>query len=184
MVPVKKKFSWPAFIVWLVLFFGVGALVYLIYYAFKPTDRCTTCEAKTLSSPPPGYVLNPNASAMYVPQEVVHRQQMLHQQQNLFAQPPPAAEMRGMHPAHGGGVLPGAPAYGAGPALGPGGAVAPARGEAWSNVSRPDRTTCPSCAHVFAIESRRPLDVECPACGTRGTLPGPAPPAPQGGPAW
>jgi hypothetical protein len=161
MAATEKKFSWPAFIAWFVLLFGLGALVYLVYYALKATDRCTTCHAKTFSSPPPGYVLNPHSTATYVPQEVLHRQEQLYRQQQILAQPPPRAEMLG-----------GRPAPPESPSLPPHGA------EAWSNVSRPDKTACPGCGHVFAVESRRPLEVACPSCGTRGTLAG------AGGASW
>lgn len=171
MVPVKKRFSWPAFVAWLVIGWGLGVLVYLIYYAFKPTDACTTCEAKTLTAPPPGYVLNPNATAMYVPQELVHHQQLLHQQRDLFAQAPPPAEMLGTRPHSA--------------STSPAGVLPASAGESWSNVTRPDRTACPGCRHVFAVEARRPLDVQCPSCGTRGTLSGPAAaPLPQEGASW
>jgi hypothetical protein len=152
MVEGKRYFSVPAFIAWLVLGLGWGALVYLIYYACKAQDKCPVCRSTTLSSPPPGYVLNPNVAATYVPQEVVHQQQRLHQQQALFVAPPPRAEVTGAQASPS-----------AGPAL-------PA-GESWANVSVPSTTTCPGCKTPFAVESRRPLDVRCPACGTTGTLP-------------
>lgn len=41
-IPVKSKFGWGWFILWVLLGIVPG-IVYLIYYASKRADRCTAC---------------------------------------------------------------------------------------------------------------------------------------------
>lgn len=166
MVQTEKEFSWPWALAWFVLGGGIGILVYLIYYAFKSESKCVRCGSDTLSSPPPGYVENPNTDAQYIPEEVATRQ--------ANAQAP--GTRQGQHhlsqgssgqalPSQGGG-------QGGGHGAGQGAASGtPSGGEDWEDVSPMGHTVCPNCNQQFAVEKRRPLNVTCPACGTSGRLP-------------
>ena len=44
-VRATKKFSWFWFLAGLVCF-GVGAMVYLVYYWLKPANKCPMCGSK------------------------------------------------------------------------------------------------------------------------------------------
>ena len=44
-VNATKKFSWVWFLIW-ALCFGVGAIVYLIYFLLKPNNKCPICGNK------------------------------------------------------------------------------------------------------------------------------------------
>lgn len=44
-VQLKKHFSWPIFLLGLLLF-GVGAVVYILWYIIKPGDACPICGGK------------------------------------------------------------------------------------------------------------------------------------------
>lgn len=46
-VEPTKRFNWPIFIL-LLVFGGVGAIIYFIYYLLKPKNRCPICGTKKL----------------------------------------------------------------------------------------------------------------------------------------
>lgn len=131
----------------------MGVLIYLIYYALKSETACVRCGSETVSSPPPGFVPNPNTNAQYIPQDLASKQQQLHAPNQQ-----PANQLSGGQSVHG------LPAQGSGPK--PSSAA-----ESWEDVSPMAHTTCPNCGQRFAVEKKRPLTVTCPSCGTSGTLP-------------
>lgn len=149
-VETEKEFSWPWALFWFIFGAGWGVLIYLIYYAFKSETKCVRCGSETLSSPPPGYVENPNTTAEYIPEGVAQQQQELHQPNQ-------------------GQISAAASPQRLGTDGGPKGSL-PA-GEEWEDVSPMTYTTCPNCHKQFSIQKQRPLDVTCPACGTSGRLP-------------